>query len=132
MANLRECDRIELSLPANRDLMLVARLATAGVVARAGLTLDVLDDVKMAVEEACLFLMTQAAAPERLRLSFALCPQAFSVEITCEGTPASGEGAAPGELEVVRCILESLVRSVDIRASAEGVASILLEVGAAG
>ena len=121
------CDRIELSLPASKDLMLVVRLATAGVVARAGLTLDVLDDVKMAVEEACLFLMDQASVPEKLRLAFRLCPGRICVEIAREGELGQRECVQPGELEVVRCILESLVRSVELRRQGDGVAAILLE-----
>ena len=39
---------IELSVPAHRDMMLVLRLTTAGVVARAGLGVDRINDVKMA------------------------------------------------------------------------------------
>ena len=127
MRDTRGCETIGLSLPANKDLMLVARLATAGVVARAGLPLDVLDDVKMAVEEASLFLMAQAAEPAELRFSFALCPGAISVEIACEGEGKRAGDLQPGELEVVRCILESLVRAVDIRLGEDGPASIRLE-----
>ena len=120
------CDTIELSLPASKDLMLVVRLTTAGVVARAGLTLDALDDVKMAVEEACLFFLDQAAVPEKLQLTFRLCPGRISVEIVHEGGPAQCGNVREDELEVVRCILESLVRSVEIRRQGDGVAAILL------
>ena len=126
MAEKHPCDRIELTLPASRDMMLVARLAASGVVARAGLPLDVLDDVKMAVEEACLFLMAQASDPQRLHLTFELCPQGFSVEILCEGEGNGRPELQPGELEVVRCILESLVRTVDICMREDGPRSIRL------
>ena len=40
---------VELKLPAEQNMMLVMRLTTAGVVARAGLTVDRMEDVKMAV-----------------------------------------------------------------------------------
>ena len=43
---------VELRVAANADMMLVVRLATAGVTARAGLTLDAMDGFKMAAEEA--------------------------------------------------------------------------------
>ena len=46
-------EAVELKVPAEQNMMLVLRLTTAGVVARAGLTVDRMDDVKMAVEEAC-------------------------------------------------------------------------------
>ena len=125
VGDMRDGSRIELSLPANRDMMLIARLATAGVVARAGLPLDALDDVKMAVEEACLFLMDRAAAPEDLRLTFDLRTGAIAVRIDGTGAPAAE--APEEELEVVRCILESLVRAVDIRLREDGTASVLLK-----
>ena len=41
---------VELKLPARQEMMLVLRLTTAGVIARAGLTVDRMDDVKLAVE----------------------------------------------------------------------------------
>ena len=55
---------IELILPADSNLMLVIRLAAAGVIARAGVTVDRMDELKMAVEEACSCLMDQNAEAE--------------------------------------------------------------------
>ena len=57
---------VELKLPARQEMMLVLRLTTAGVIARAGLTVDRMDDVKLAVEEACSCLIGQASSPRRL------------------------------------------------------------------
>ena len=57
---------VELKLPAEQNMMLVMRLTTAGVVARAGLTVDRMEDVKMAVEEACNCLIGGDPAPRRL------------------------------------------------------------------
>ena len=62
---------VELKLPAEQNMMLVLRLTTAGVVARAGLTVDRMEDVKMAVEEACNCLIDGESAPRRLCLRFA-------------------------------------------------------------
>ena len=126
---MRENDQkgtIELSLPASRDMMLVVRLAASGVVARAGLTLDVLEDVKMAVEEACLFLVAQSGA-ERLRLTFDPKPGEFSVRIAREGGRTPAPELPEAELDVVRCILEALVTSVRIDAQAGGVEAISLK-----
>ena len=55
---------VELSVPAHRDMMLVLRLTTAGVVARAGLGVDRINDVKMAVEEACALIIETALKKE--------------------------------------------------------------------
>ena len=42
---------ISLTVPADKSMMLVIRLTTAGVLARARLTVDAIDDMKMAVEK---------------------------------------------------------------------------------
>ena len=98
---------VELALPARRSMMLVLRLTTAGVVARAGLTVDRMDDVKLAVEEACSSLISEAGGPERLRLRFSEADGALRISVRGEdGTPAA---IGADEREVVRCILESLV-----------------------
>ena len=101
------CEPVELTLPAHRNMMLVLRLTTAGVVARAGLTVDRMDDVKLAVEEACNCLIRDADGPERLRLRFTEADGALHISVCGEGgNPVSiGED----EREVVRCILESMV-----------------------
>ena len=72
-----------------------------------------------------LFLCEYAAAPEDLRLTFDLRTGAIAVQIDCTGAPAAE--VPEEELEVVRCILESLVRAVDIRLREDGTASVLLK-----
>lgn len=126
---MRENDQkgtIELSLPASRDMMLVVRLAASGVVARAGLTLDVLEDVKMAVEEACLFLVAQSGA-ERLRLTFDPRPGEFCVRIAWEGRREPDKALPEAEMDVVRCILEALVSSAQIDVRDGSVENITLK-----
>ena len=45
MREVRLKEPVELKLPAEQSMMLVLRLTTAGVVTRAGLTVDRMDDV---------------------------------------------------------------------------------------
>ena len=120
---------VELALPARRNMMLVLRLTTAGVVARAGLTVDRMDDVKLAVEEACSCLISEAGGPERLRLRFEEADGALRISVRGEGgTPAAiGED----EREVVRCILESLVDGAELRADGAAVTGVELRVALA-
>ena len=116
---------VELALPARRNMMLVLRLTTAGVVTRAGLTVDRMDDVKLAVEEACSCLISDGG-PERLRLRFAEADGALRITVTGEGgNPASiGED----EREVVRCILESLVDGAQLTMHGTAVSGVELRV----
>ena len=103
---------VELKLPAEQNMMLVLRLTTAGVVARAGLTVDRMDDVKMAVEEACNCLIGGDPAPRRLCLRFAVEENFLKIRICSDGECTGAANA--DELGVVRCILESLVDGVDL------------------
>ena len=118
---------VELLLPAERNMMLILRLTTAGVVARAGLGVDRMDDVKMAVEEACNCLITEDSAADQLRLSFVTEDNNLIIRI-CMGEGCSAPAAAEDEMSVVRCILESLVDSVDVRTKDDRLSGVELRV----
>lgn len=121
-------DAVELRLPAQQSMMLVLRLTTAGVVARAGLTVDRLDDVKLAVEEACSCLIDSENAPQRLLLRFTQEENCLKIRICgdseCGCTPVSAD-----EMGVARCILESLVDEVQLCMQGEAIAAIELKIG---
>ena len=116
---------VELSVPAHRDMMLVLRLTTAGVVARAGLGVDRINDVKMAVEEACALIIETARA-DMLRLTFATDADALTICI-CGGA-CEYECTDEDEMQVVRCILESLVDDVQFCRTESGAGSGRLRV----
>ena len=126
MREVHLSEPVELALSARRSMMLVLRLTTAGVVARAGLTVDRMDDVKLAVEEACSCLITEAGGPERLRLRFSEADGALRISVRGEG----GNPAAIGEdeCEVVRCVLEALVDGVELRVDGTAISEVELRV----
>ncbi len=117
---------VELKLPAQRSMMLVLRLTTAGVVARAGLTVDRMDDVKMAVEEACNCLIGGSGNLKRLCLRFAAEEDFLKIRICGDGD-CTGI-ANPDEMSVVRCILESLVDGVDICMRGDAIGAVELRI----
>ena len=132
-------DPVELRVAADPGMMLVIRLATAGVVARAGLGIDAMDGLKMATEEACNCLIGQDNPPARIALRFACDGSALTIcAAACDADdagvaaqrgpgacgradcgasrPAAPHAQAPAagdELEIVRCILEALADEVD-------------------
>ena len=120
MANPGDNKRIELTLPADTGLMLVVRLTAAGVIARAGITVDRMDDLKLAVEEACNCLMSQERRPGRLHIYFELTGE--GIEMYAEGLYEDDTLTAEDlrgdrqedEMEIERCILEALADSVNI------------------
>ena len=103
---------VELRVAANADMMLIVRLATAGVTARAGLTLDAMDGFKMAAEEACNCLIGQSCPPDELLLRFAPENDRLKLTVTGLGGGAQAEGMDETETEIARCILEALADEV--------------------
>ena len=118
---------VELTLPAQQNMMLVLRLTTAGVIARAGLTVDRMDDVKLAVEEACSCLISAPTAPNRLCLRFREDEQGLKIGVRAQsGSPACV--VSEDEREVVQCILESLVDGVELHMQGEAIDAIEMRV----
>ena len=117
---------VELKLPAEQNMMLVLRLTTAGVVSRVGLTVDRMDDVKMAVEEACNCLLGGDPAPRRLCLRFVEDEQFLRIRVCGDGVCTGAANA--DELGVVRCILESLVDGVDVCMHGDVIGAVELRI----
>ena len=120
-------EAVELKVPAEQNMMLVLRLTTAGVVARAGLTVDRMDDVKMAVEEACNCLMDSETPPRRIALRFEDKGDALLICV-CGDSECGGSVIEEDEAGVVRCILESLVDGVNVRMHENGIGALELRV----
>lgn len=105
---------VELKVAADPGMMLVIRLTTAGVVTRAGLTIDAMDNLKIATEEACNCLIGQENPPEQLHLTYACRDDSLFICVRgLDNTCASCE-VDKAELDVIRCILESLADDVSI------------------
>lgn len=121
------CDAsIELNLPADRALMLVVRLTTAGVIARAGVTIDRMDEIKMAVEEACGCLMEQANPPRRIRLCFRVVDKQLEVRAEAQDIEHPTGDIDADALEVMTCILQSLVDHAAFEVSQGFIAAVSL------
>jgi serine/threonine-protein kinase RsbW len=105
-------DRIELTFPARGDLIVLARLVTSAVSARAGFDIEELEDLRLAVGELCL-LTLQGSDGETgdLRLELTVLSDAIGVECTLAGAAAAagpiGEGDETAQLS--QQILEALV-----------------------
>ena len=103
---------VELSVVADRSMMLVIRLTAAGVIARAGLTIDAMDSLKMATEEACNCLIAQKNPPERLAVRFAIEDDDLVIQAIAGADEDVQGDVDETELEIVRCILASLADDV--------------------
>jgi len=81
---MSEAARVVLTVPADASFVRLARLAAADAGSRAGLTLEEIDDLRIAVGELCMQVMGPGDATTSL--TFAISPG--RVEIDGVGPPA--------------------------------------------
>lgn len=108
-------DTVDLRVPADPAYLAVIRTATAGLAARLDLTLDEIEDMRIAVDEACALLLShQAHHGEELRACFTIYTNAL--EVTVSG-PAR---TLPERSSFAWSVLEALVGQVETGVSASG------------
>jgi serine/threonine-protein kinase RsbW len=75
-------DVVELRLPADAAYLGVVRTATAGLAARLDFTLDEIEDLRIAVDEACAILLPDVVPGEPVDCVFALDGPVLDVTIS--------------------------------------------------
>ncbi len=75
---------VELRIPADSAYLAVLRTATAGLAARLDFTLDDIEDLRIAVDEACAMVLPQARPHSDLTCSFDLSPTRLTVAVTAQ------------------------------------------------
>jgi serine/threonine-protein kinase RsbW len=75
---------VELRIPADSAYLAVLRTATAGLAARLDFTLDDIEDLRIAVDEACAMVLPQARPDSDLMCTFELAPTRLVVAVTAE------------------------------------------------
>ena len=83
----------ELRLPADSAYLAVLRTATAGLAARINFTLDDIEDLRIAVDEACAILLPQARTGTELQCQFWLGQATMTVAVaaSCDDPRAPAE-----------------------------------------
>ncbi len=107
-------DRVELRFPARGDLIVLARLVTSAISARAGFDIEELEDLRLAVGELCL-LTLQGSDARSGDLCLELTVLGDAIEVVCtleraaaaEVTDPAWEGAEIARLS--EQILDALV-----------------------
>jgi serine/threonine-protein kinase RsbW len=87
-------DRVELVFPARGDLVVLARLVTSAISARAGFDIEELEDLRLAVGELCLLTLQGSDARHGdLRLEFRVVEDAIEIVCTLVGAAPAAESA---------------------------------------
>jgi serine/threonine-protein kinase RsbW len=115
-------DVVELRLPADGAYLSVLRTATAGLAARLDFTLDEIEDLRIAVDEACALLLPDAVPDAQLTCAFSLTPESLAVTVTVP----SRTGRVPRRNTFAWTVLSALAGEVEASTSADGEVSVTL------
>src|SRR5690348_13045097 len=75
-------DEVELRLPADSAYLSVLRTATAGLAARLDFTLDEIEDLRIAVDEACALLLPDAVPGTNLECALDLGAEEMTITVS--------------------------------------------------
>ena len=75
-------DQVTIQMPAEGAYLSVLRTATAGLAARLDFTLDEIEDLRIAVDEACGMLLGQAVPGATLECDFTLGKDRISIAVS--------------------------------------------------
>lgn len=109
VADRSERDVVEVRLPAESAYLSVLRTATAGLAARLDFTLDEIEDLRIAVDEACAILLDQSVPDATLQCAFELSTDAMHVTVSVPTT----DGRLPQRGTFAWTVLTSLAGEVD-------------------
>jgi serine/threonine-protein kinase RsbW len=99
---------VELRIPADSAFLAVLRTATAGLAARLDFTLDDIEDLRIAVDEACAMVLPQAREGSDLTCAFTLGEGTLEVAVSAE----SDEPRQPSRDGFAWTVLAALTSSV--------------------
>jgi serine/threonine-protein kinase RsbW len=115
-------DYVHVRMPAESAYLSVLRTATAGLAARLDFTLDEIEDLRIAIDEACAMLLAQAIPGTDLECGFEL--GADQVTITVSVTAAQAK--MPARDTFAWTVLSALAGTVDSRVGPDDRVAIVL------
>lgn len=114
-------DHVELRVPASSAYLAVLRTAAAGLAARLDFTLDDIEDLRIAVDEACALLLPLATTGAQLTCRFDVQEAALQVSVSVPSETA--EPPQPGSFAWT--VLSALAGDVDA-ISSDGAVTLTL------
>ncbi|MBN1776796.1 MAG: hypothetical protein JW811_01625 [Clostridiales bacterium] len=114
---------IMLSLPADQEFVLLARMTLCGLGMLGGLDVGLIDDVRAATDEVCDCLMHQQKKAGRIELRAWLTGERLHCLFTAVRTEETQDGEC-GDQDVSRCVLETLMPDVELKNDTCGVGEI--------
>jgi serine/threonine-protein kinase RsbW len=115
-------DHVTVCMPAEGAYLSVLRTATAGLAARLDFTLDEIEDLRIAVDEACAMLLAQAIPGTDLECVFELGTEQVTITVSV----IAAEPKMPSRKSLAWTVLSVLAGSVDSRLGPDDRVSIVL------
>jgi serine/threonine-protein kinase RsbW len=106
-------DVVALTFPALPQYLRLARMAAADTGARAGFSVEELEDLRIAVDELTYAIISETPAPAEVTLRYCAAPGVVEVSGTCR---AEGDATLSG---LARTILGAVVDDYDVDADGE-------------
>ena len=107
------CNEIILRVPGSREYAVVLRTALGGVAILKDFSIETLDDLRCAADEACECLLNQGPAVRALEMRVKDCECGVTVtlaaEYECDCSPDTTL-----DLDVTRAVLETLIPQVSL------------------
>jgi serine/threonine-protein kinase RsbW len=114
-------DMVEVRIPADVVYVSTLRLTAASLAARCDLTIDDIEDLRLAVDEACALLLPHASADAHVEARFLLATGRLEVDTSVR----TDEPAEPDRSGFAWTVLGALASSVDVRQDAGRLAIVV-------
>jgi len=115
-------DHVKVCMPAEGAYLSVLRTATAGLAARLDFTLDEIEDLRIAVDEACAMLLAQAIPGTNLECAFDLGEDLMMITVAV----TAAEPRIPAKDTFAWTVLSALAGTVDSRLGPNDQVAIVL------
>ncbi len=115
-------DEVVVRLPAEGAYLTVLRMVTAGLAARLDFTVDEIEDLKIAVDEACAMLLASAVAGAELTVAFTVGDGVLHIAVAVP----THTGDEPSRETFSWTVLTALAGEVDSAVDPDRVVTITL------
>jgi serine/threonine-protein kinase RsbW len=132
VADLSEDRTVELRIPAKAEWVAVARLAVAAVASRLHFSVDEIEDIKLAVAEACTNCIQHGSDGDRIEITSEVTNAEVRVSVRDRGVlhrlesvdgddPSFADGKRTEELGIflIRALMDEVTYDVDARSGTE-------------
>ena len=115
-------DQVTIRMPAEGAYLSVLRTATAGLAARLDFTLDEIEDLRIAVDEACAMLLPQAIPGTNLECGFDLGAEEMTITVSV----VAAQPRIPARDTFAWTVLSALAGTVDSRLGPDDHVAIMM------